>query len=96
MKNYQRKTQSEGSLFSCSSFSFHLFILTVKAVRSHVKTLSPTAILMLEVSCQSARHGRLHFYSAAVLAVLPISVTVSCFVTNFSSSSVALQIFSTS
>ena len=74
-----------------SSLSF-----TAKAVFSLLSTvtLSPTSILMLEVSYQSARHGLLHFYSAAVLPVLPMSVTVSCLITNFSSNSLALQIFS--
>lgn len=73
---------------------FFLFILKVKAAFSLVSTLLPTFILMLEVSCQSARCGLLHFYSAAVLPVLPMSVTVSWLVTNFSSNSLALQIFS--
>lgn len=62
-----------------SSLSF-----TANAVFSLLSTvtLSPTSILMLEVLCQSARHGLLHFYSAAVLPVLPTSVTVSCLITN--------------
>ena len=86
-ENNQRKHNKSRSL------SF-----TAKAVFSLLSTvtLSPTSILMLEVSCQSARHGLLHFYSAAVLPVLPVSVTVSCLITNFSSNSLALQIFSTS
>lgn len=39
-----------------------LFYIKVKAVFSLVSTLSPTFILMLEVSCQSARRGHMHIF----------------------------------
>lgn len=39
-----------------------LFYIKVKAAFSLVSTLSPTFILMLEVSCQSARRGHMHIF----------------------------------